>query len=150
MKNLGQLMESSEEYMIPLISKIVWNEIQSLSKTLELTQWNKTRVVELLKLADKMDCQDAIDNCSRYLTSKVSRYGADDSNDMRSLIGGINISMASKNKIKGLVLHQKIEEIKSLTKDCNIKCWSNYKSCNFNDQISDIRLIANDLTATSI
>ena len=151
LKGLNQLLQASEEYIIPLVTRTVFNEVTLLSKSLELDQWKNEYVVRLLELADRLDCQNAIDSCSRHLASKISDYGAPykwlgtlekekkyyEQENMRNLTKKANLSLETRNKLKGLVLKAKIKKMEGIS----------HGSSTITNALRDLTLLANDLTA---
>ena len=150
LQNLKELIGISEEFMVSAVTSAVFKELLLLSKCLALdinrscfNKWRSCDVASLCELADKLVCKGAIDSCSKYFVSRTYYKG-----DIRDSINKADISLKTKNKIRGL----KIEE---LTKKIHSSYEYNGNSAqyrtitkwtDFNNAMIDLQLISKDFT----
>ncbi|XP_066932206.1 kelch-like protein 3 [Clytia hemisphaerica] len=108
LRNLSKLRD---EYIISSLERIVDAEVLSMSKSLAGCTIEYT--MELLELADHLQHQESADLCIQNLTSRLSSYGTctDDGGNIRNVTFEKNISPKSKNKLKGLIMKKRFEQV---------------------------------------
>ena len=91
--------------MVSAIAGAIIKELLLLSR--KLTQWKSCDVMILCELADKLECQDAIDSCSKYFVSQA--YGG----KIRDSINKADICFKTKDKIRGLKMEELTKKIRT-------------------------------------
>ena len=149
------LSKLSEEYIIPILSSTVENEVSSMSKS--LAGASKEYVMELLELADTLKYQESLDLCVQHLVTQAKC--------LRPLLKDKKISHTSKNKLVGMMMQKRLEDAeKGLTQvdDAIKKIYVDHgkrnpysifrkptseMSSTLVQAIADLKIMAKDLTA---
>ncbi|XP_066933601.1 uncharacterized protein [Clytia hemisphaerica] len=153
LENLEKLYQLSQEYLIETLRQKIHREFVQLSQALDST--DKNYAMELLISAERLDCQEAVANCSRYVTRNTESYGIDEIcspiGNLKDLMNGKGVSSQTRIKLKGLMVEKRLSEIKEY---CNNTFWNKpnneidrYK---LNDAIKDLHIIAKDMTMFEI
>ena len=130
-ENMRKLFELSQEYMLNGVEQMIRQELINKTKLLMLTK-DMVYAVPLLLLADEIRCEEAINNCLRFISQNLTIH-----QDMRFkkyilteedvttdtwtlLMENKHLRENSKTKLMGLMIKKNIKDLRNNLENCDL------------------------------